>query len=143
MLLIVRGIQGSGKSTLAKQILSVAPAAHFEADMFFVDAQGKFNWDSDLSYAAHAWCFHSARIALAQGKHVIVSNTFPKRREIKKYLSLTDQAIVVRCMGEFQNIHGIPQELVEAKKAKMSDFPGEVLVKNNEEFIRWFVNERR
>ena len=142
MLYLVRGIQGSGKSTLAKQICREVLAVHFEADMYFYDAQGNYHWDPALGYPAHMWCFHSARIAIAQGKSVVVSNTFIKRRELKKYLSLTEEAVVFRCTGEYKNIHDVPQEFVDLKKNRMSDYDGEVRVNGIDDFKKW-LNERR
>ena len=48
-LLMIIGIPGSGKSTLAKKIKSENPdfanANIWEADMFFIDINGKYNWN--------------------------------------------------------------------------------------------------
>ena len=51
-LYIVRGIPGSGKSTLAKTL----GGKHYEADMFFIDGEGHYNFDFTKIKDAHQWC---------------------------------------------------------------------------------------
>jgi tRNA uridine 5-carbamoylmethylation protein Kti12 len=52
ILYIVRGIPGSGKTTFAKSLNCPV----FEADMFFVNSQGIYNFDYTKIKDAHAWC---------------------------------------------------------------------------------------
>jgi adenylate kinase family enzyme len=49
---IVRGCPGSGKSTFAKTLGGI----HIEADQYFVDADGNYNFDGSKIKNAHAWC---------------------------------------------------------------------------------------
>ncbi len=51
-LYIVRGIPGSGKSTFAKTL----GGQHYEADMFFIDENGVYNFDFTKIKDAHQWC---------------------------------------------------------------------------------------
>ena len=45
---LCRGIPGSGKSTLAKVLVASGYAQlHFEADQFFTDKDGNYNWDGN------------------------------------------------------------------------------------------------
>ena len=59
-LFLLRGLPGSGKSTLAKSISEV----HYEADMYFVDADGNYNFDATLLKDAHNWCQTITRMAM-------------------------------------------------------------------------------
>ena len=56
-LLLIIGIPGSGKSTLAKRIKAENPefatANIWEADMFFIDENGNYNWDPNYIKSAH------------------------------------------------------------------------------------------
>jgi len=45
-LTIIRGLPGSGKSTLAKKLVYSNPGSvHLEADMYFIDRVGVYNYD--------------------------------------------------------------------------------------------------
>lgn len=121
-LTILRGIPGSGKSTLARKLLSEGRAeAHFEADMYFV-RDGVYHWDSNKLGQAHSWCMESTFNALRNGKNVIVSNTFTRRREYQPYVDFCvandiDYEIIV-CNGEYQNVHGVPTEVVQKMRER-------------------------
>ena len=47
-LTIIRGLPGSGKSTLAKTL----DVNHYEADMYFVDAKGEYDFRPCLLYTS-------------------------------------------------------------------------------------------
>lgn len=65
-------------------------------------------------------------------KIVIVANTFATKKEMNPYLNFADEndipVEVYRCTGEYQNVHGVPDDVVAAKRKQMED----VL---NEEFV--------
>lgn len=125
-LIIIRGVQGSGKSTLATFIrngLSLTNTApeHFEADMYFVDpVTGKYEWKGEDIGKAHRWCEYNVNKSMEEGKNVIVSNTFVKKKDYQVYLEMaqkhgyTVQEII--CCGKFENKHGVPKEKVEEKR---------------------------
>ena len=73
---IVRGIPGSGKSTVARKLATGSNWQHFEADMYFYDKEGNYNFDINKLGAAHHWCERKVATALQDGWSVVVSNTF-------------------------------------------------------------------
>ncbi|WED22828.1 ATP-binding protein [Vibrio sp. JC009] len=117
-LILIRGVSGSGKSTLAKKIQSEQPgAAIVEADMYFCDQDGTYQYDRDDIKLAHQWCQSETTRLLRQGKTVIVSNTFCRQWEIQFYLDQAKKKGITvelhHCYGRYQNVHGVPDEVVE------------------------------
>ena len=115
-LILIRGLPGSGKSTLAKKLIPIINANHFEADMFFINFEGKYIYDASRIREAHNWCFNKTRDALAMGQNVIVSNTFVRRWEMVPYLNLRPDAVILECSGNYQNVHGVPEEVIARMK---------------------------
>ena len=115
-LILLRGLPGSGKSTLANAIGGL----HFEADMYFVDNKGNYNFDSAGLKDAHNWCRHSVMNAMKIGEpKVIVSNTFTMEWEMDAYKLLAEQygyrlhSIVVENRHGGVNEHDCPADKVE------------------------------
>ena len=105
-LILIRGLPGSGKSTKAK-VLALIGYEHYEADMFFV-RQGRYIYDASRIREAHAWCQAATRRALAQGRNVVVSNTFTRLNELAPYLDMTDSVRVIEAQGGWKSIHDVP-----------------------------------
>lgn len=125
-LLLIIGIPGSGKSTLAKKIKSENPdfadANIWEADMFFIDINGKYNWNPKYIKIAHAWCQSQVEGDMNLGKNIIVSNTSLTPYERRPYFELAYnygyEVEVKVCDGGFKNIHNVPEETIERMKKK-------------------------
>lgn len=125
-LLLIIGVPGSGKSTLAKRIKAENPefatANIWEADMFFIDEDGKYNWNPKYLKSAHIWCQSNVKSDMMQGKNVIVSNTSLTPFERKPYFDLAKEfgyEVEVRtCNGGFKNVHNVPDEVIERMKEK-------------------------
>lgn len=122
-LTIVRGIPGSGKSTYVNEAMNPKDVeAHFEADMFFTDEEGNYNWDGDKLFAAHKWCFDNVREALESEKNTVVSNTFVRPKDVRKYLSLARTlgvaVHVVDVLGNHPNVHNVPEKTLAHMKAE-------------------------
>lgn len=132
-LILIRGVQGSGKSTLANSIifgnvhegsifLSQTNWVHFEADMYFINPiSGEYVFDGAKIGEAHRWCEYNTNKSMEQGKNIIVSNTFVKRKELQVYLEMAEkhgytQIQEIICKGHFKNTHGVPEEKVESKR---------------------------
>lgn len=113
-LTLIRGLPGSGKSTLAKKIIADNDKVigHIEADMFFVNDNGVYNFQPVLINQAHQWCQQQCELMLKENKSLVVSNTFIKRWEMKVYRQLAQQynaTLVIKiCTGKYSNIHNVP-----------------------------------
>lgn len=121
-LIIVRGLPGSGKSTYARKLVDLhRDYQHLEADMYFVNNAGHYCFDPQHLPQAHDWCQQQARLALLEGKTVVVSNTFVRLWEMKSYLDLAEQlklrVEIVEAKGEFESIHDVPVSTI-AKMAQ-------------------------
>ena len=139
-LIIVRGAMGSGKSTFANKLTSKlirfgykpTDICHFEADQFFMDEYGNYNFVPTKLWLAHKQCFEKTKKCLLRDKIVIVSNTFATKKEMKPYMDFAEEndipVEVYRCTGEYQNVHGVPDDVVVAKRKQMEDIPNEVFV---------------
>lgn len=108
-LVLVRGLPGSGKSTFAAT-LTASGYLHLEADQFFV-VDGVYRYDASRIRDAHRWCQEQARSALAQGRRVVVANTFTRLDEMRPYLQLSAATIVIRASGEWRNVHDVPVDV--------------------------------
>ena len=117
-LTLIRGLPGSGKSTLARSM----EAIHIEADMYFVNDQGNYNFDAKQLKSAHQWCLAQTKFQLEGGHDVVVSNTFVRYWEIKPYVKLAKiQGIklnVICCVGDFGCVHGVATDILASMKSK-------------------------
>jgi predicted kinase len=121
-LFILRGLPGSGKSTLAK---SIAGSKGYikEADMYFVDRYGNYNFKPSQIKEAHAWCQEEVDFLMKYEHKVIVSNTFTQEWEMQPYFDLAEKygyrvySLIVENRHEGVNEHGVPEEkLVQMKQ---------------------------
>ncbi|NIY87408.1 ATP-binding protein [Vibrio campbellii] len=116
-LILIRGLPGSGKTTLAKKLSQQLKAKHFEADMYFENESGEYVFDGTKLTDAHEWCFQQTRKWLSKGNTVIVSNTFVRHWEMKRYLQYCEkkdiEVEIKVCREEFQSIHDVPLATIE------------------------------
>lgn len=116
-LTIIRGASGSGKTTLAKVLSEVNDCPYFEADMYFINESGEYQFDFTKLKNAHAWCQGIVKSYMKDGVDVIVSNTFTKIWEMKPYLNMANEfgydVQVIHCQGKFDNVHGVPEDKVQ------------------------------
>ena len=119
-LVLLRGLPGSGKSTAAK-LFDKAP--HFEADMYFMGADGDYQFDVSKIKDAHNWCRHSTMDAMKKGYPiVVVSNTFTQEWEMEAYYLLAEElgyrvvSMIVENRHSGKNIHGVPDDKLEIMK---------------------------
>ena len=123
ILTICRGIPGSGKSTFAKTL----GGQHYEADMFFINENGEYNFDVTKIKDAHKWCqsFFETDMVLEYPK-IVVSNTFTQEWEMEPYFKLTKEygyktfSIVVENRHGGTNEHGVPEDKIEQMKNRFS-----------------------
>ncbi|EGQ7833489.1 ATP-binding protein [Vibrio vulnificus] len=121
-LTLIRGLPGSGKSTLAQQLAKQTLAVHLEADMYFVDQQGRYQFDPTRLEQAHRWCLNKVCQYLKQGRAVIVSNTFVQHWEMKPYLRFAERhglsVETLVCTGEYGSIHDVPAQTIEKMRQR-------------------------
>jgi predicted kinase len=115
-LFIIRGIPGSGKSTFAKNLATV----HFEADMFFMDENGVYNFDASRLSEAHSWCRNAVKDAMKDGvDKIAVSNTFTRKWEMEPYILMAEEfgyrvfSVIVENRHGGENLHSVPEEKIE------------------------------
>jgi predicted kinase len=118
-LYIVRGIPGSGKSTFAKTL----GGQHYEADMFFIDEEGNYNFDFTKIKDAHQWCQGMVKSdMILEYPKIVVSNTFTQEWEMKPYIDMAKEfgyvvfTIVVENRHGGVNEHNVPEDKIEQMK---------------------------
>jgi predicted kinase len=120
-LFLLRGLPGAGKSTLAK---SLGDARHFEADMYFIDEKGNYNFDATKLRSAHEWCRNNVENTMSFGKDVVVSNTFTQQWEMDAYYELAAKygytvfSLIVENRHGGVNTHNVPEDKLEQMKER-------------------------
>lgn len=121
-LVLIRGLPGSGKSTMAR---AMTMYEHYEADQFFTDSSGTYNYDREKIKDAHEWCQRETFKALANGKRVVVSNTFTRRFEMDPYFEMAKtfgiEPNILEAIGNWPNVHGVPAEVVEKMRQRWEE----------------------
>jgi predicted kinase len=120
---IGRGCPNAGKSTFAKTLGGI----HIEADQYFVDADGNYNFDGSKIKNAHAWCLDKVKTNMAVGRDkIVVSNTFTQEWEFQPYLELAKEygyktfTIIVENRHGNTNEHNVPEDKIEQMKNRFN-----------------------
>jgi ABC-type transport system involved in cytochrome bd biosynthesis fused ATPase/permease subunit len=120
-LILLRGLPGSGKSTLATAIGGV----HFEADMYFVDDNGNYNFEPARIKDAHAWCQNKVKLSMESGaERIVVSNTFTMDWEMEHYNMLANangyrvHSVIVENRHGGVNEHDCPPDKIEIMRER-------------------------
>lgn len=128
ILYICRGIAGSGKSTFAKTLGGI----HIEADQYFVDGDGNYNFDGSKIKLAHEYCKGQTEAWMkTDGTQVnvdkiVVSNTFTQEWEFQPYLELGEKygyktfVIIVENYHGGTNVHNVPEEKIQQMKNRFT-----------------------
>lgn len=127
-LVLVRGHSGSGKTTFAKSLQGFVPVA---GDDYFTVGD-KYEFNPALLGAAHDYCLKETARNLRLGCDVVVHNTFTRLWEMDKYTQLAKdygvKLTVYRCSNFYQNVHGVPDKVVQRQINRMQDYEGEIHV---------------
>lgn len=128
ILYIVRGIPGSGKSTFAKTLGGI----HIEADQYFVDVDGNYNFDGSKIKLAHEYCKGQTEAWMkTDGTQVnvdkiVVSNTFTQEWEFQPYFELAEKygyktfCVIIENRHGNTNEHNVPEDKIEQMKNRFS-----------------------
>jgi len=127
ILFLVRGLPGSGKSTFATHIWNEYSVC--EADKFFYDKEGNYNFDSTKIRDAHAWCKNEVETRMKDHQinqqyypEIAVSNTFTQEWEMEDYYKLAEKygykvvSLIVENRHGGKNVHGVPDDKLEIMK---------------------------
>lgn len=127
VLTLVRGLPGSGKSTFAHFIWSSYVIC--EADQYFVDKDGNYNFDGSKIKDAHKWCRDKVETMMKDNilnpqyySEIVVSNTFTQEWEMEEYYKLAEKygysvfSIIVENRHGGVNEHGVPADKLEVMK---------------------------
>lgn len=122
-LVLLRGLPGSGKSTFAKQLVGDKTYCHREADMYFVDRDGNYNFNPSKLKEAHEWCREEIEFVMRlEHETVVVSNTFTQEWEMTPYYDLAAKygymviSLIVENRHNGINEHGVPTDKLEQMK---------------------------
>jgi predicted kinase len=121
----LRGLPGSGKSTLANSIVE-SDFLICEADKYFYDKEGNYNFDGSKLKDAHEFCRNTVETYMKDSlvndqfyRKIVVSNTFTQKWEMDIYFTLAKTygyqvySLVVENRHGGVNQHGVPIEAVE------------------------------
>ena len=127
VLFLVRGLPGSGKSTFANAIWN--EYAVCEADKFFYDKEGNYNYDPSKIKDAHAWCKNEVETRMKDHQvnqqfypEIAVSNTFTQEWEMEDYFKLAEKynykvvSLIIENRHGGKNVHGVPDDKLEIMK---------------------------
>lgn len=126
-LVLLRGLPGSGKSTLAKMLIGDKDYCHKEADMYFMDSDGNYKFDSSKLREAHNWCREEIEFAMKyEHSPIVVSNTFTLEWEMEEYYKLAEKygyrvhSLIVENRHGGVNQHDVPQETIEKMRKRFT-----------------------
>jgi predicted kinase len=123
-LFLIRGLPGAGKSTFANFIWN--EYAICEADKFFVDKEGTYNFDASKLREAHEWCRDEVETRMKDNTlnpqyypEIVVSNTFTQEWEMEAYYELAKKygytvfSLIVENRHNGVNEHGVPADKLD------------------------------
>ena len=123
ILYCVRGIPGSGKSTFAKTL----GVQHYEADMFFINENGEYNFDFTKIKDAHQWCQGMVKTdMILEYPKIVVSNTSTQEWEMEPYFNLAKEfgysvfSVIVENVHGGINEHNVPEDKIEQMKNRFN-----------------------
>ena len=126
-LYLIRGIPGSGKSSFAETLLQAGVVQyHFEADQYFIDETGMYNFNPANLHLAHKSCYTRTKHFLGCNFSVAVSNTSTTEKEVQTYKELAEElgcnfvSVVVEHRHEGTNLHNVPAEKIQQMKDRFS-----------------------
>jgi len=121
---ILRGIPGSGKTTIAKTLGGII----CEADDFFYDEEGNYNFDAELLPMAHKVCRAKFTNAINHNEpRVVVSNTNTDLYEFEYYQDVATNAgyivhsLVIENRHNSKSDKGVPKDVLSNMFKKLKN----------------------
>jgi adenylate kinase family enzyme len=127
VLFLVRGLPGSGKTSFASAIWNDYDVC--EADKFFYNKEGNYNFDPSKLKEAHAWCKNEVETRMIDHQNneqyypeIAVSNTFTQEWEMEDYFKLAVKygykvvSLIIENRHGGQNVHGVPEDKLQIMK---------------------------
>lgn len=124
LLVLLRGLPGSGKSSFAKHMWSDFVIC--EADQFFYDSEGNYNFNPSKLKDAHKYCRDRVETFMSDNEknpqfypEIVVSNTFTREWEMDEYFKLAKKydyqivSLIVENRHGNKNVHGVPDSKIE------------------------------
>lgn len=134
ILWIIRGLPGSGKSSVAENLW--VRDQIFEADKYFINKEGQYNFDASKLGEAHKWCQEQVENCMKQDMEdaegstiisdIVVSNTFTTEKELEPYLELAKKydykvvSMIIENRHGSKSVHNVPNETMEKMKQRFS-----------------------
>lgn len=125
-LYLVRGVAGAGKTTFATDLAESLNLAMFEADDYFYDRGGNYNFNPSFLHKAHNECQEKTEECMVLGHGVVVSNTSTTEKELKPYLDLAEKynyrivSLIVENRHGNKSEHNVPETTIQKMKDRFS-----------------------
>lgn len=122
-LLLLRGLPGSGKTTLGATLAASCMWPLHEADHYFYDGDGNYNFDPAYLPEAHAQCQERTESCLRQNQSCVVANTATTEWEVQQYAAIAErtgavlQTVIVENRHGGESRHAVPKATI----ARMAD----------------------
>lgn len=135
-LILIRGLPGTGKSTKARELIAYSTHKglqldYYEADQYFTDQLGNYNYDKGKIGNAHAWCKHHTYKSLSEDRSVVVANTFTTNKELYDYLHFAKdfecKLVIVEMKKEYGSVHNVPEETMQKMRKRWEEVDVELL----------------
>jgi len=134
-MILVRGLSGSGKTTIADLIVGEDESRiSISVDDYFYSDDDEYEFDVSKLVDAHNWCKQEVETCLTQGYEVVVvHNTFTRRFELEKYLSLAiNYGYRIHVISLFDNgltdlqlakqcVHNVPISNIKVQRRRWED----------------------
>jgi predicted ABC-type ATPase len=129
-LILIRGHSGSGKSYLSEVLRDAFCEAGISTRMISTDDHftigEDYEFDASRLTDAHAWCRCVVEQSMRRGVgKIIVHNTFTQNWEMDPFKRMAEECgyrvTVYRCENEFDNVHSVPEDVVDRQRERMED----------------------
>jgi len=124
---IIRGVPGSGKTTFGNR-LKAGGVVHYvlSADDYMTGPDGEYCFNPEKLKECHERCRMDTIARVRDGESVAVCNTFTRVWEMQPYVNIAKNLkatlYVIRSEGNFKNVHGVPDDKVEAMRARFEEW---------------------